>query len=408
MFLRVVVLVDKEDILFTVGQFASKAGVTERTIRFYDNIGLLKPCSRNTSGHRLYSAQDFAKLQKILTLKFIGLSLEDITSIMRYDINDNNFKKSLKVQKDIIEKKIQHMHMVTDTIDETLHMLDNDNVLNWDKFINIISIINIDKNWMEQYENATNLRHRINIHDLYSTNKYGWMQWFFEQLEGPSNASVLEVGCGDGSLWVKNIHRVPENWEITLTDFSSGMLKDAKKSLSGNLLKVKFKIVDVQSIPFKDSSFDIVIANHMLFHVPDIDRALSEIFRVLKPHGHIFASTVGENHMAELNNIVEKFAHEEVNNKMWKHTEKFQLENGIAQVSKWFGNVELKRYDDSLIVTDAAPLVDYILSKPGNFQQIFRGEKLEQLTEYLNMEIKNNGGIHIIKDTGFFLGEKCI
>lgn len=401
-------LEEKQGTLFTIGDFASKAGVTQRTIRFYDNIGLLKPCSHSPSGHRLYSRQDFAKLQKILTLKFIGLSLDDIIRVMKSDINDDNFKNSLEIQRDIIEKKILHMSMVMSTIDETLQMVNNDNVLDWNKFVNIINAINIDKNWMEQYENASNLKSRINIHELYSTNKYGWMRWYFEQLDIPDNVSILEIGCGDGSLWAKNIDRIPKGWDLTLTDFSQGMLKDARKTLEGSSPKFKFKVVDAQSITFNDSSFDVVIANHMLYHVPDIDKAFYEISRVLKIGGYFYASTVGKKHMVEMRDIVQEFAKEAVNSRTWNHTDRFQLENGGEQISKWFEDVELKRYEDSLIITDSAPLIDYILSKPGNLKEIFIGEKLNQFECYLKSQIEKEGGILITKDTGFFLGRKYI
>src|SRR3712207_851365 len=157
--------------LFTVGEFAKKAGVTIRTLRYYDKIGLLKPSSYNELGYRLYGKQDFGKLQKILTLKFIGLSLDEIKDIMKYDLNDKDFKKSLEIQKEIIEKKINHAFNVVKAIDETLSMIDKENVLNWNKFINIINVINKDKKWMDQYQNASNLRARINLHEKFSTNK---------------------------------------------------------------------------------------------------------------------------------------------------------------------------------------------------------------------------------------------
>lgn len=397
---------EKEGTLFTVGEFAKKAGVTQRTIRFYDRIGLLKPCTHSSSGHRLYSIQDFGKLQKILTLKFIGLSLLDIGNIMKNDMDDSDFKKSLQIQRDIIDSKIEHMHMVASAIDETMHMLNNESVLNWDKFVNIIKVINIDNNWMEQYENASNLQARIKIHELYSTNKYGWMRWYFERIKVPENARILEVGCGDCSFWHKNIDRIPEHWDVMLTDFSEGMLKDAKNMLGSMAGRFKFKVADVQCIPFPDSSFDIVLANHMLYHVHDIEKAFSEINRVLKPGGYLYASTIGKNHMAELNSIVKRFEPEAVNTKTWSHTEKFQLENGLQQVSRWFQDVMLERYPDSLVVTDTAPIIEYIFSRPGNLKEVFKGGRLQELTDYLDCEIQKNNGVHITKDTGFFKGIK--
>jgi DNA-binding transcriptional MerR regulator/trans-aconitate methyltransferase len=395
-----------ENGLFTIGEFAEKAGVTLRTLRYYDKIGLLKPCSYNNSGHRLYSKQDFGTLQKILTLKFIGLSLDDISNIMKYDLRDDDLKKPLEIQKEIMEEKIYHIQMVIKALDEAVHMLDNNHVLNWDKFINIINVINTDKKSLEQYENASNLKARIRIHELFSTNKQGWMHWFFDQLNLPSKISVLELGCGDGSLWDKNFDRIPPTWDIILTDFSQGMLKDAKINFGTKSDRFKFRIIDAQSIPFKDCKFDVVIANNMLYHVSDKEKTFSEIKRVLKPDGYFYASTVGKNHMKELRDIISIFNCNNITSESWNETISFQLENGIQQVSNWFNRVKLKRYSDSLKVTSAMPLVDYIFSMPGNTKEFFTETNLQKLIDFLEHEIRKNGGIHITKDTGFFEARK--
>lgn len=397
---------ENKEVLYTIGDFADKAGVTLRTLRYYNKIGLLNPSSYNELGHRLYSKKDFGRLQKILTLKFIGLSLDDIANIMKYDLSDNDFKKSLEIQKSIMEEKIHHIQMVIKAIDEAVHMLDNDHLLNWDKFINIINVINIDKKWSEQYENASNLKARIRIHELFSTNTQGWMNWFFEQIDIPDNASILELGCGDGTLWKKNFRRIPADSKITLTDFSQGMIRDAQKNLGTKSKRFNFEQVDVQSIPFESCSFDIVIANHMLYHVLDKEKAFSEIRRVLKPNGCFYASTIGKNHMKEMRDIITKLNCENITSESWSETESFQLENGFTQVSKWFKEVKLKRYNDSLKVKTPMPLIDYIFSMPGNTGEVYDEKKLQQLVIFLEKEINRSGEIYITKDTGFFQGKK--
>ncbi|OAA91610.1 MerR family transcriptional regulator [Clostridium ljungdahlii] len=392
--------------LVSIGKFAHKSGVTLRTLRYYDKIGLLKPCAYTESGHRLYNVEDFGKLQKILTLKFIGLSLEDISKIMNYDLNQGDLKRSLQIQKKIMKEKIYHIEAVIKSIDEAVHMLDNDKELNWNKFINIISIVNTDQKWMEQYENASNLKARIRIHELFSTNKRGWMKWFFNQLSIPSKASILELGCGNGELWQKNLDKIPEGWNITLTDFSPGMLQDAKNNLGINSKRFTFKIADVQNIPYENNSFNVVIANHVLYHVSDVDKSLSEIYRVLKPKGYFYASTVGKNHMKEMREIVKKYSFKNITTDSFNITESFQLENGLLKLSKWFKDVIMKRYSDNLKLTAASPLIDYIFSMPGNTKTTFDKDKLESFAEYLQSEISKNGYIYITKDTGFFESRK--
>lgn len=394
-----------DDSFFSIGEFAKKANITIRTLRYYDKIDLLKPSKYNSTGKRFYNKSDFGRLQKILTLKFIGLSLKEISKIMDYD-TEQDIKKSLGIQREIMKEKVYHIESIIKSIDEAIKMLDSSNSLNWDKFINIISLINIDQKWMEQYETASNLNARIKLHEMFSTNSKGWMKWFFEQLDFKENARVLELGCGTGKLWQKNTSRIPNSWDITLTDFSEGMLNDAKTNLKENIGRFKFKITDAQKIPFKDSSFDGVIANNMLYHVSDIDRAFSEIQRVLKPNGIFYASTVGTNHMMEMRDIISRFGSKKLTADSWNLTEKFQLEGGREKLSKWFKKIELVRYEDSLKLTEESPLIDYIFSMPGNKKNLFSREELEKLTDLLHSEIIKNGYIYITKDTGFFKSKK--
>lgn len=396
---------NNESHFFTIGVFAEKAGVTLRTLRYYDKIALMKPSSYNAAGHRLYSNQDFARLQQILTLKFIGFSLDDIKKIAQSDVADKNFVKSLEIQKKIMNQRVQHTFMVIKAIDEAIEM-ENKVDVSWDKFTNIINVINSDGKLLEQYENASNLRARINIHEMFSVNKYGWMRWYFDELHLPKKCTILELGCGDASLWEKNKDRIPKELDITLSDFSKGMLNDAKINLGKKSEYFKFQIIDAEDIPCGDCSFDVVIANHMLYHVDNIGEALSEIYRVLKPGGYFYFSTVGKNHMIEIRNIMLRFKSETMDIKSSDITSRFQLENGEEKLKKWFNNIEMKRYEDNLIVTEATPIIDYIFSMPGNVRQSFNKERLHELNKYLNNKIATEGGIYITKDTGFFKGQK--
>ncbi len=130
-----------------------------------------------------------------------------------------------------------------------------------------------------QYQNASNLNARISLHARFSLNSYGWHPWVFDQFQLPPNARILELGCGSGALWLRNLERIPAGWDITLSDFSTGMVEDARHKLEGSTHPFTFQQMDAQSIPLPDASVDAVIANHMLYHVPDRNKAFSEIRR---------------------------------------------------------------------------------------------------------------------------------
>ena len=66
----------------------------------------------------------------------------------------------------------------------------------------------------EQYKNAGNLNARIRLHHEFSTNKYGWFRWVFDHYDLPSQARILELGCGPGDLWLDNMARIPSGWGV--------------------------------------------------------------------------------------------------------------------------------------------------------------------------------------------------
>ncbi len=142
----------------------------------------------------------------------------------------------------------------------------------------------------DQYGDASNLNARIALHERFSANAYGWPRWVFDQLDLPDESHLLEIGCGAGGLWADNLDRIPAGWEITLTDASPGMLAEAQRNLSIQR-RFAFRLADAQKLPFEDGAFDAVIANHMLYHVPDRPRAFSEIARVLRDGGTLYAAT---------------------------------------------------------------------------------------------------------------------
>ena len=241
----------------------------------------------------------------------------------------------------------------------------------------------------DQYRTSENLDARIRFHDRFSTNPLRWPQWVFDRLLAGPAARVLEVGCGSGTLWEQNRSRVPAGWEIVLSDFSPGMAARARH------LGLPVAVLDAQDLPFSAARFDAVIANHMLYHVPDRPRALAEIRRVLRPGGRLYAATGGRDQFHELFDLVRRFDPGIV---LWdgRGPDSFLLETGREQLAPWFSNVLLHRYDDSLLVTEVEPLVDYVASK------VALPEKAA-FSRFVEEEMRRQGGsLRISKDYGLF------
>lgn len=258
----------------------------------------------------------------------------------------------------------------------------------------------------DQYRNASNLNARIALHERFGTNDHPWQRWIFEQFELPEDARILEVGCGPGNLWSDNRDRITEGWHITLTDASPGMLHEAEQSLGS---RYEFRVADAQYLPFGEDGFDAVIANLMLHHVPDGARAISEFHRVLKPGGTLYAAENGENHMRELGPMLQVLDPSHPADHTVSSIMGFNLENGAEQLSPPFSEVYLLRYEDSLTVTEAKPLVDYVLSmvharamRERLSEREFE-ERVSMLTGVLEREVTSQSAIRIVTDSGLFV-----
>jgi SAM-dependent methyltransferase len=245
-----------------------------------------------------------------------------------------------------------------------------------------------------QYRRGDNLEARIALHRRFSTNRYGWFRWVFDHLRAPEAARVLDVGCGTARLWRENAARIPTGWRVTLADLSPGMVAEAQVALRDLAQICEVAVLDAQAIPYANSSFDAVLANHMLYHVPDVSLALSEIRRVLADGGRLYAATNGRAHLSELDDLLPRQGSD------FGGANGFTLENGAAQIKAYFPWVSLHRYDDGLEVTEAEPLIAYLLSER-------RAIDIEEmvwadLTERLKREIERRGAIHITKNTSLF------
>ncbi len=250
----------------------------------------------------------------------------------------------------------------------------------------------------DQYRDATNLDARVVIHQRFSTNPYGWFNWVFDALTKlPEEARILELGCGPGYMWKECVQRIPAGWKITLSDLSLGMVDAAWRNLVVTGRNFKFEQIDAQSIPYPDETFDAVIANHMLYHVPDRKKALSGIKRVLKTNGRLFAATNGDRHLQEIGAWLSRATNK---NDLPRFIQPFMLENGLSQVQEFFAKVELSRYDDNLRVTEVEPIMAYIRS--GIRAVEFSETELAKIEKELTIQLERDGEIFITKDAGLF------
>ncbi len=251
----------------------------------------------------------------------------------------------------------------------------------------------------ERYKDASTFSACLQALKPLLSSQVDFHRWIFSQIRKAPNCRVLELGCGPGDLWQQNAELIPADWQITLSDFSAGMLKGTKKNLSHIGHPFSFQVIDAQSIPFEAASFDRVIADCMLYHVPDRPRAIAEISRVLKPDGYLYAATFSKQIFSELEDIFRK-----CNLSSWlddvSFAENFCVENGREQLAPHFSHIKLHHLENRLVITDVEPLL--AMMKTNTPKAEYDEAQFQQLRELTQQELARKGSMHINFDMGLF------
>ncbi len=247
---------------------------------------------------------------------------------------------------------------------------------------------------MMQYATVDKLTRRISIHEKYSTNKIGFGPWIVSHYDFQEGGRVLELGCGTGSMWKGEETVILRCSALVLTDLSEAMVEAAREAL-GEDAPLQYAVADIQNLPFPAASFDEVIANMMLYHVPYLRKGLSEVRRVLKPGGKFYAATYGEHGIVEaLCGILAPFGVRDETNKT------FTLQNGGEILRNIFGRVERCDYPDSLRVTEVEDVIDYLFSLPS--MESIRSLPRDEIRKHLNAAMRN-GVLELPKEYGLFI-----
>lgn len=252
------------------------------------------------------------------------------------------------------------------------------------------------------YSSASKLDARVAFWKKYGgevRNQFGG--GLVETFSPSARASILEVGCGTGEFWAILGSDIQPDWTITLSDLSRGMLGHAKTRLFpllGNGLR--FLVADLQHLPFADDTFDAAIANYMLYHLPDVNRGIDELARVLKADGTLYASTNSENHLREIRALQEEYSTAaQPDTNPGEHVSAFSLENGAEQLGRHFAAVTVNHQTDMIFVSSVDDLMGYMdsLATPMD---------LDALRERLTLEVDRDGGLSITRSSGHFIAKR--
>jgi SAM-dependent methyltransferase len=155
-------------------------------------------------------------------------------------------------------------------------------------------------------------------------------------------ARVLEVGAGWGELSARIRDRVTP--AVVSTDLSPRMVRLARER------GLRALRADAGRLPFPDGTFDAVVANAMLYHLPDLDAGIDELARVLAPGGALVATTFGHDHVLEAWELV---GGPQVDLR-------FSADDGAGRLGRRFEHVETRRERATLTFPDAGELRTYV------------------------------------------------
>ena len=247
-----------------------------------------------------------------------------------------------------------------------------------------------------QYATAANLRSRSALHDRYSTAAQPFREWEAGLVHWPDGGAVLDIGAGPGRFW--EYPALPRSLRVTVVDISPGMVADATAAVAAAGYAVEGAVADAQRLPFGDDTFDVLIANHMLYHVPDPPAALAEFRRVLRTDGVALIATNAPGHMRQLNALIaEVFGPQELG-----LNSAFAIDNGESMLRECFGTIAWHSFINPLLVDDAEAVTAYAMSIPP--AQSATEDQRRELTRVVERQMADGGGmLRIDTRTGAFV-----
>jgi len=272
----------------------------------------------------------------------------------------------------------------------------------------------------KHYSTDDHLRVRQEIHDAYTVPDRSFADWVLDRIPWHGGERILDVGCGNG-LYYSKLKKRGIEFDYYGLDLMSSMA--AHHPLKGN--NSRLLLADAEQLPFPAHSFDIVMANHMLHHVENIEAALLEFRRILAPGGLVVIATNSMATMPELQVLMRRAivlltrTGAATVRAPEMPTDRFALENGIRLLSRQFYSIVRHDLPSALVFPEVDPAMDYLESTRDlresalpddvvweDVMMIMR-QQINQLIKHLGeLVINKQAGVLIASDDGRFIGEK--
>lgn len=261
----------------------------------------------------------------------------------------------------------------------------------------------------QMYGTDQGLAVRQRTHKRYTQPQLDFVVWVVERISWRGDEVVLDMGCGSGAYVEPVCARLTKGGRLLSADLSPDLLRDARsKSFAGQPRLIN---ANAMSIPLPDACCDVVLANHMLFDVTLIERALTEMRRVLRRGGRLLAATNAGDSMqtffTEMLTAAQALGHNwEIQHSLIRT--RFALENGAAIIEPFFPGVVRDIVESCLVFPQAAPAVDYINS----LQHVYAPQLppslewealIKQIARQIEAQVAQQGEYRVSKTTGVFV-----
>lgn len=296
--------------LYTAGQLAKLCGVSARTIRYYDQRDILPPAGYSEGGYRLYDENAVKRMQRILMLKFAGLSLEDIQSTLLLE-EGQPFLDVLEDQRELLIQRKEQMEQVIRFL-EDVQSQKGENI---DKLVEMMQIIK-------------SVNHSGSIYRFYEANGQRNLYPFeFNQLQLEEGMQILDAGCGYGLLWRFGWHRIPRNLHVTMVDVYRGVLDRFNEFYDENVSKLEpgagFLCLnqDFEHMEFRNQ-YDRIILAYAYKYMKSPEETMKKFYNELKQGGFLMLVDGGGDIMEEYDDLYYQYSGEYCLKSRWERQQK--------------------------------------------------------------------------------------
>lgn len=388
---------------YTAGEFAKRVGITSRTLRHYDTIGLLKPSGYTESGYRLYSEADMVRLQHILALRYLRFTLPEIQLALE-KAGTTDVDQSLQKQKEAFMKEREHL----DWIIRGIERLQESKSAGWEDMTELIKLISADEKVQKQFVEYWNRGGKqIKLFRECSANPETWRQFVFRQLEVQENERIFELDVNVGAMWRYNAARVPKCYikQTALTESSIRYLRQRIEQVEWSATpEFDYEVIPAGKLNLTPDEYDVVFAGHLFIRSAEIDHVLESCRNILKQDGRFYCTAVSKDHMKELFQLVHRFE-PTVHFFNMDSIGHFSYEVGAEVLERHFSNVQWHRYENHWQTDDVDTLFEAIWWTYSDVRIVLAGRE-EELQAFIKKEVAKNGPLHITDFAGVFSARK--